>query len=77
MIYRGRWGTMDLDGNGLINREDEFAKGYLQLNCSAGFQIKQSIKLMAGIDNAFNYKDILNLPGNPGRVGYVDIQFNF
>jgi outer membrane receptor for ferrienterochelin and colicins len=77
MIYRGRWGTMDLDGNGLINWEDEFSKGYLQLNCSAGFQIKQSIKLMAGIDNAFNYKDILNLPGNPGRVGYVDIQFNF
>jgi outer membrane receptor for ferrienterochelin and colicins len=77
MIYRGRWGTMDLDGNGLINWEDEFAKGYLQLNCSAGFQIKQSIKLMAGIDNAFNYKDILNLPGNPGRVGYVDIRFNF
>jgi outer membrane receptor for ferrienterochelin and colicins len=77
MIYRGRWGTMDVDGNGLINRSDEFARGYVQLNCSAGIQIRQQIKLMAGIDNVFNYKDIINIPGNPGRVGYIDIQFNF
>ena len=77
LMYRGRWGTMDLDGNGLINRADEFAKGHLQLNCSAGIQIKQQIKLMAGVDNVLNYKDLINLPGNPGRVGYIDLQFNF
>lgn len=77
IIYRGRWGTMDMDGNGLINRNDEFARGYVQLNVSAGIQIRQRIKLMAGVDNVFNYKDIIHLPGNPGRVGYIDIQFNF
>ena len=76
LIYRGRWGTTDLDGNGLINRPDEYAKGYLQLNCSFGIQLKRNWKLMAGIDNVFNYKDIYNLPGNPGRVGYLDIQIN-
>ncbi len=76
-IYRGRWGTTDLDGNGLINRKDEYAKGYVQINCSAGLQLKQHWKLMAGIDNVLNYKDILNLPGNPGRVGYIDMQLNF
>ena len=32
---------------------------------------------MAGVDNILNYKDVLNLPGNPGRVGYIDLQFNF
>ena len=76
-IYRGRWGTTDLDGNGLINRRDEYANGYVQINCSAGIQLKQRWKLMAGIDNMFNYKDILHLPGNPGRVGYIDMQINF
>ena len=77
LMYRGRWGTTDLDGNGLINRSDEYAKGYMQLNCSAGFEFKNNWKLMAGVDNVFNYKDIYNLPGNPGRVGYIDIQLNF
>jgi outer membrane receptor for ferrienterochelin and colicins len=76
-MYRGRWGTMDLDGNGLINRADEYAQGYFQLNASAGYQLNKYFKLMAGVDNIFNYKDILNLPGNPGRVGYVDLQINF
>ena len=32
---------------------------------------------MAGVDNILNYKDVLNMPGNPGRVGYIDLQFIF
>jgi outer membrane receptor for ferrienterochelin and colicins len=76
-IYRSRWGTSDLDGNGLINRSDEYAKGYLQVNASMGLPLSSRWKVMAGVDNIFNYKDILFLPGNPGRSAYVDIQFNF
>lgn len=77
MIYRGRWGTFDQDGNGIINRKDEYAKGYLQVNTSAGFSLKKYWKIMAGIDNLLNYKDFIFLPGTPGRMGYLDIQFNF
>jgi len=76
-IYRSRWGTSDLDGNGLINRSDEYAKGYVQVNTSMGFPLKTHWKCMAGVDNLFNYKDIPFLPGNPGRTGYLDIQFIF
>ena len=76
-IYRGRWGTNDLDGNGLINRSDEYASGYLQLNISTGFHIGSRWDIMTGIDNLLNYKDILNLPGNPGRTGYINIQIHF
>lgn len=75
-LYRSRWGTSDMDGNGVINRADEFAKGYVQVNASAGFT-RSRWKIMAGIDNLFNYKDILFLPGNPGRTGYIDVQFHF
>ena len=66
MIWRSRWGTSDLDGNGLINREDEFARGYLQVNLAGGFRVNQMLHLMAGIDNLFNYSDPYNLPGQPG-----------
>jgi outer membrane receptor for ferrienterochelin and colicins len=27
VLYKSRWGTYDKDGNGIINREDEYAKG--------------------------------------------------
>lgn len=77
VIYRSRWGTNDLDGNGLINRSDEYAKGYVQLNLSAGFSFSKKFRIMGGIDNLLGYKDIQFLPGNPGRVGYLDIQLNF
>ena len=77
MIYRGRWGTFDQDGNGIINRSDEYANGFLQINASAGFSLKKNWKIMAGVDNILNYKDVLNMPGNPGRVGYIDLQFIF
>ena len=36
-----------------------------------------TLKIMGGVDNIFNYKDIQFLPGNPGRAGYIDVQFNF
>ena len=66
MIWRSRWGTSDLDGNGLINRDDEFARGYLQVNLAGSFRVNRMLHVMAGIDNLFNYSDPYNLPGQPG-----------
>jgi len=76
IFYRGRWGTNDLDGNGLINRSDEYAKGNIQVNASLGYKLGERWDVMAGVDNIFNYKDIQNLPGNPGRVGYATLQIH-
>lgn len=76
-IYRSRWGMNDLDGNGLINRDDEFAKGFVQLNISAGKTFANGIRLMAGVDNLLNYKDEVNLPTLPGANWYTSITYNF
>ena len=75
IIYRNRWGTYDKDGNGLINREDEFAKGFALVNVSAIKNIRQ-FRVQAGIDNLFNYKDELNLPGQPGIQPYISISYS-
>ena len=71
MIWRSRWGTSDLDGNGLINRDDEFARGYLQVNLAGGFRVNRMLHVMAGVDNLFNYSDPYNLPGQPGINPFV------
>jgi outer membrane receptor for ferrienterochelin and colicins len=75
-IYKSKWGTYDKDGNGIINREDEFASGYALVNVTASKSIK-AFRLQAGIDNLFDYKDELNLPGQPRIQPYVSIQYTF
>jgi outer membrane receptor for ferrienterochelin and colicins len=75
-IYRSRWGTTDKDGNAIINRGDEFAKGFLLANISAAKTIKE-FRLQAGIDNFLNYKDTQNLPGFPGIQPYISIMYSF
>ncbi|MBK5272687.1 MAG: TonB-dependent receptor [Bacteroidia bacterium] len=75
-IYRSRWGTYDKDGNGIINRSDEFANGFVMLNISAAKTIS-NFKVQAGVDNLLNYRDILNLPGQPGIQPYISISYSF
>lgn len=75
VIYRSRWGSFDKDGNGIINRVDEFAKGSTLVNIAVSKTIK-SFRIQAGVDNLLNYKDVLNLPGQPGVQPYLTLQVN-
>jgi len=75
-IYKSKWGTYDKDGNSIINREDEFASGYTLVNITAAKTIK-AFRIQVGIDNLFDYKDELNLPGQPGIQPYLSIQYTF
>ncbi len=76
IIYRSRWGTTDQDGNGIINRRDELAKGFLSLNVTLSKKIKD-FKIQAAIENLLNYKDVINLPGQPGIQPYISISYSF
>lgn len=75
-IYKSRWGTTDQDGNGLINRDEEYAPGFTQLNISGVKQIG-AFRLQAGIDNLLNYKDVVYLPGQPGIQPYISVLYSF
>jgi outer membrane receptor for ferrienterochelin and colicins len=74
-IYRSRWGTYDKEGNGIINRSDEFANGYVLFNINAAKTIKD-LSIQAGIDNLLNYKDVENMPGQPGIQPYFSISYS-
>ena len=76
IIYRSRWGSFDKDGNGIINRDDEFANGSTLINLSISKTIK-GFRMQGGIDNLLNYKDVLNLPGQPGLQSYISIFYSF
>ncbi|MBI1343130.1 MAG: TonB-dependent receptor [Terrimonas sp.] len=74
-LYRSRWGTYDKEGNGVINRSDEFAKGFLQFNIAATKEIR-SFRFQVGVDNLLNYRDPSNLPGMPGIQPYLSVSYS-
>jgi outer membrane receptor for ferrienterochelin and colicins len=76
IIYRSKWGTYDKDGNGIINRSDEFAPGYALVNITASKTIK-AFRIQAGVDNLFDYKDAFNNPGQPGIQPYITVNYLF
>ncbi|WP_295713672.1 TonB-dependent receptor [Mucilaginibacter sp.] len=77
-IYRGRYGYKDTDGNGIVNRNDEYTKGYVLVNASLSKPfLKDAFRVQLTAQNLLNYKDaqvILNLPG---RLIYAGITYNF
>ena len=75
IMYRSKWAVNDKDGNGLYNTNDEFAKGYVQLNCAVGNQFKNGITILTGCDNILNYTDTNNLPNMAGRTFYISLNY--
>jgi outer membrane receptor for ferrienterochelin and colicins len=77
-IYRGRYGYKDTDGNGIVNRADEYTKGYVLVNASLSKMfLKEAFRVQLTAQNLLNYKDsqvILNLPG---RLIYAGVAYNF
>lgn len=76
-IYRSKWAVSNTSGNTVYDVNDEFAKGFMVINVSAGKEFKNGIRLQAGMDNVFNYQDAGYLPNLSGRVIYSSILYNF
>jgi outer membrane receptor for ferrienterochelin and colicins len=75
-VHRSRWGTFDKDGNGVINRKDETAEGFVMLNATVGKQINHKWQVAAGVENMLNYRDANNLPNIPGTNAWISVAFS-
>lgn len=76
-LYRSRWGVGDVDGNLILNREDEYAKGYVQLNISVGKSFNNGLQIKAGIDNLTNYRNERYVSNLSGITSYFNITYQF
>ncbi len=74
-LYRGKWGVIDYDGNAFANMPAEFAKSYLQVNCSVAKQINEKWFATLGVNNITNYKDAINVTNLMPINGYLTIQY--
>ncbi|MFD0764839.1 TonB-dependent receptor plug domain-containing protein [Mucilaginibacter lutimaris] len=77
-IYRGRYGFSDVDGNGIVNRNDEYVKGYVLLNASVSkLFLNNQLRLQVTGDNLGNYKNPGAISNLPGTLVYAGITYNF
>ncbi len=77
-IYRGRYGFSDADGNGIVNRDDEYVKGYVLFNASLSKLFYHNrIRAQLTGENLGNYKAPLTISNLPGRLIYGGISYSF
>jgi outer membrane receptor for ferrienterochelin and colicins len=77
-IYRGRYGFSDVDGNGIVNRDDEYVKGYVLFNASVSkLFYHNQIRFQLTGENLGDYKQPLTISNLPGRLLYAGFTYNF
>lgn len=73
-IYRGRYGFGDMNGNLILDADNEYVSGYWLANVSLGKSITPWFSLQVGIDNVFDYTNPQYISSIPGRLYYTSIQ---
>jgi len=91
VIYRGKYGIGDIRGNiqgetippsdrnsnSILDKYDDFVKGYALVNVSVAKSIKQGLRFQLGIDNLFDQTEPISIPNLPGRLMYGSVSYSF
>lgn len=76
-VYRGRYGFSDINGNGILDIDSEYVKGYATIHASAGKLLWQNkLRLQVGVDNLFNYKNPTHITNLAGRLIWASVTVN-
>ena len=74
-MYRSKYGLADKDRNGILNGNDEYAKGYSLLNASLSKTfLQQSLRAQVTANNLTDYHNTDNL-ALPGRLLYLGLYY--
>ncbi|OJJ18692.1 colicin I receptor [marine bacterium AO1-C] len=76
-IYRGRYGLGDLNGNQILDADNEYVSGYWLWNTSVAKEFGRVLRFQVGVDNLLDFKNETMIPGIAGRLWYVRASFNF
>ncbi|GAA4784422.1 TonB-dependent receptor [Olivibacter ginsenosidimutans] len=77
-IYRGKYGIRDVDGNGILNRPEEYVKGYSLFNASVSKAIlDQRLRLQGTVDNILDFTNKDYISSIPGRLFYIGVSYAF
>lgn len=75
--YRSKYGILDSNSNGFLDRYDDFVEGYSIWDIAINKMFFSKYTMAFGIDNILDFKDAQNISNIPGRIlyGKLNIQF--
>ncbi|UGS24237.1 TonB-dependent receptor plug domain-containing protein [Flavobacterium channae] len=77
VFYRSKYGIFDSNNNAILDKYDDFVKGYFLTNLTINKDFKYRFSVQFGVNNLFDYKDENNIPNVSGRQLYTRIQYQF
>ena len=75
-IYRGRFGFGDTNGNGILDDDREYVKGYMLWNVRLAKTLFRRLETEIGVNNVFNRTNIFE-SALPGRILYAGLLLRF
>ncbi len=76
-IYRGRYGFGDLNGNLVLDQDNEYVEGFWTLNFATSQEFwKKRLRGQIGIDNLLNFSNQTQIPSLAGRLIWASMQLN-
>lgn len=76
MVYRGRFGYTDINGNGVADIDAEYVKSFWIGNISASKNLHHGVTIQAGVENLLGYTNAAILPQYAGRLFFVNLNCN-
>lgn len=77
VFYRSKYGIFDSNNNNILDKYDDFVKGYFLTNITLNKDFKYQISAQIGVINLLDYKDESNIPNLAGRQFFTRIQYQF
>ncbi|MDP4273020.1 MAG: TonB-dependent receptor, partial [Bacteroidota bacterium] len=76
LIYKGRYGFADNNGNGILDVSSEYAKGYALINLSASQKLNKHLTIQVGCNDLTNFTDAQHAAGIAGRLFYASLFYS-
>ncbi|UMY65439.1 MULTISPECIES: TonB-dependent siderophore receptor [unclassified Flavobacterium] len=77
VFYRSKYGVFDTNNNAILDKYDDFVKGYFLTNLTVNKDFKQRISAQVGVLNLLDYKDENNIPNLAGRQVFARLYYQF
>ncbi|MEM6685132.1 MAG: TonB-dependent receptor [Bacteroidota bacterium] len=76
-VYRSKYGIIDSNGNGYLDKFDDFVDGYAIWDVAFNKTLYDNYTLGLGIDNVFDFTDPQNISNIAGRIIYGNLTIQF
>jgi len=77
VFYRSKYGIFDSNNNNILDKYDDFVKGYFLTNLTLTKDFNNAFSTQLGVINLMDYKDETNIPNLPGRQLFAKIEYQF